>query len=605
MTVRRLIERQRRALASTHDAGFTMIEILVAMMITVVIMAALLGVLVSSLKTVAQAKQRQTATALATRSLEQLRALSYDAVTGLDLAIVPNAAYVTGSSPNYTFTPPASILVGISEPLVVNANSGTRLAPSPVLDNVTYTVDSYVTKAALTAAGQQAYNLTTIVSWTSTVFPTVRTIAERSTTFSPSGCLSTAQRPFSAPCQAYFTAQSGQSAAGFSVTNADDSRLDILGIGGKSVELSLPGLNANLQIEQTASGSASGTTSGAKAIPGLATGVGSQSAAVVVDSDPSSTPGQSITKSAIQTPGSVSLTGPGGTLTAKPTSSDSVGARAAIQADTGMCIDGTLTGTGLSTGATSATLRPCASANQKQASTAGEITYLDPLASNSISIMSLAAPSQTSRAVAANLAVANTDACSSSLLPTAPGCAHARVYRSLGKLVVGSLSGISGPLDVDKGVFSVSGLIDGAVVESGKGWSAPKYERAGQLVVWTTVAGVPQYQTVDLGDYAEPATGLMLPSQTWTIPPVTTTYSSGLSVTAEGSVTVQRPTLTTSGLPDCLTSACVARLNGGGGLRALTTFTVAQGATVLTKFVLVSEIGGAVAESTYKAAPSG
>ena len=52
---------------TSRDDGFTFIELLVAMSITMVAMFVLLGVFVSSLSTVTLAKQRQTATALATQ----------------------------------------------------------------------------------------------------------------------------------------------------------------------------------------------------------------------------------------------------------------------------------------------------------------------------------------------------------------------------------------------------------------------------------------------------------------------------------------------------------------------------------------------------------
>jgi Tfp pilus assembly protein PilV len=311
-----------RAVRHGRDDGFTLIEIILAMFLTVVAMTALLGVLVSSLKTVTQARQRQTATALATQSLERLRALPYDSVTGSAAATYPKTVglqYVTTSGTTDTFAP--TVLPGVSETLVVNQYSG-KLA-STTIDGVAYVVQTYVTKPAATAALQQAFNLTALVSWTSTVYPTTRTTAERSTEYSPAGCLSTAQSPFAAPCQAYFTAQAGLSASGFSVTNADDPTLDIPGINGRLVELNLPVLSANLQIEQTASGSAVGGTSAAKTVPGAAAGVGGVSASVAVDSDPSSTPSQQQSASANQSFTSpVSISGTSGTLSATPTSGD-------------------------------------------------------------------------------------------------------------------------------------------------------------------------------------------------------------------------------------------------------------------------------------------
>ena len=583
------------------DDGFTLVEIILAMFLTVVVMTALLSVLVSSLKTVAQARERQTATALATQSLEQLRALPYDSITGSDATTYPMSAgleYVTVSGSTVTFTP-AAVLPGVSETLVVNEYSGKRA--TSVVDGVSYVVQTYVTKAPLTTTQQQAFNLTTLVEWTSTVYPTTRTTVQRSVDFSPAGCLSTAQRPFSAPCQAYFTAQSGIVAAGFSVTNAIDSTQDIPGISGHLVELSLPTLSANLQIEQTASGTADGDTSGARAVDTTPSIAGGKSAAVAVDSDPSSTPGQSASTTANQSSGTVSLTGAAGTISAAPTTGDSAAAAAAIAADSTTCRNGDPAGTGLATGPTGQ-LRPCADASVLQSATSGGITYTSPIGTD-VTLVSLGTSSTSSRAVAANLATANPGvACTAGAGATAPGCAHAMTSRSLGDVVVGRPGTGSGPLDVNKGLFNVTGLTESARSEEGTGAGAPQYSRAGTLQYWNGTG----YTSVDLSAYASPPSGLTPASDSWTIDPVTTVFPDGLHVTMEGSVTVQRPQITTSGPADCTAQACVAQVNGGGSVRATTVFTVTDASGVeVTKFVLVSDLGGLVAQSTYKAAANG
>jgi Tfp pilus assembly protein PilV len=579
------------------DDGFTLIEIILAMFLTVVVMTALLGVLVSSLKSVTQARQRQTATALATQSLERLRALPYDSVTGSAAAAYPKSVglqYVTNSPTPDTFAPTA-VLPGVSETLVVNEYSGKRVSdPSTTVDGVVYTVQTYVTKPA-TATSQQAYNLTALVSWTSSVFPTTRTTAERSTEYSPSGCLSTAQRPFAAPCQAYFTSQAGLSAAGFSVTNVDDSKQDIEGFTGHLVELSLPALSANLQIEQTASGSANGTTSGARAVAGTESGTGAVPAAVSIDSDPSSTPLQDKTAGPVsQSSTTVSLTGTGtdtgGTLSAKPTSSDSAWSAAAIQAGTSTCIDGSQTSPGLMTGP-GTQLRPCAAASVNQGS-GGFITYASPTGVQ-VPVLSLAQPTFTSRAVAANLGGTSSGACATAAAwPSAPACVHSGAFRNLGDLVVGapSAAALSTVPAATNGLFTVVGLQETAVAESGLGAHSPTYTRQGTLTYWSSLG----YQSVTLATY---------PGGTLTVPQVVTTYPDGLVVTAQGTITVSAPPALTSTGTDCLATACVAQINAAGWLRAQMTFTVTTSAGTISSFVLVSDVGGLVAQSTYKAAP--
>lgn len=74
-----------RRLRPTED-GFTLIELSVAMFITLLVLTALAGSFIGSLSGVALAKQRQAATGLATGVMEQLRATDLrDAVGGHDL----------------------------------------------------------------------------------------------------------------------------------------------------------------------------------------------------------------------------------------------------------------------------------------------------------------------------------------------------------------------------------------------------------------------------------------------------------------------------------------------------------------------------------------
>lgn len=607
--MRRLIAHQRRALASTHDAGFTLIEIIVAMVLVVIVMTALLGVLVSSLQTVAQARQRQTATALATRSLEQLRALPYGSVTGSDLTTAPNADYVFPDPLNpgyYIFKPLATILIlpgGVTkEPLVVTACtpplkpvcSGMKPTLPTIIDGVTYTVQRYVTKAALTAGGQQAYNLTVIVSWKSSASAPTRTIVERSTAFSPAGCLSTANHPFSGPCQAYFTAQAGQSAAAFQVTNPTDSSLDIQGLNGRLVELSLPDLSAGLQIEQTASGNSNVATSGVRTLGTAPGAAGNKPAGASVDSDPSSAPGQLVTTSATQTNGSVSLSGivaGVGTLSATPGSTDTGTVWSAIAANSTYCREANKSGTtGLNTGPTSTTLRPCSSA-KVQPGASGSISYTTA-GGKVVSVLTLAAAPFASSAVAAsiaNLTTPNATACSGTT--TTPGCVHSAVYRSLGTLTVGAATGGTGPVGMTSGLFNVAGLAETAVAERGVGAAtAPTYTRAGSVKYWNGST----YLTIPLA----PSTSTSVTTAT-----VPITYSDGTTVTETSTITIQPATMSTT--TDCTTTACVAAVNGAGSLVALTTFTVSSGGATVTTFALVSNLGGVLAQSTYKAAPVG
>ncbi len=94
--------RRRAAAARTGppDAGFTLVELVVAMVVTLIVVTALIGVFLSSLSGVALAKQRQAASSLATGVMEQIRALDYGTLSAgmpcSDLAGDPRVA-ITGT----------------------------------------------------------------------------------------------------------------------------------------------------------------------------------------------------------------------------------------------------------------------------------------------------------------------------------------------------------------------------------------------------------------------------------------------------------------------------------------------------------------------------
>jgi len=353
---------------SRVDEGFSLIEVIVAMVIIAAVMATLAGIVVSSLTTITQARQRQTATALATQAIERLRALPYDTISLANASATPDATatyavldgglyYLRTALPN----------LALEERLIVNGVSGR--ASDQTVDEVTYRVHSYVSLAPLTAGGQQAFNLTAIVVYTSTVSRGERITAQRSVAFSPSGCLSTAQNPFTAPCQSYFTANAGQALGGITISNPLDSTLPILGFdaaGGTLLELGLAGNSATLLVEQTASGNSGAVTSGARQVAGTQSSTGSVTASAAVDSDPSSTPDQAAVNTTTgQTSSPRILMGTAGSLVATPNTADSGRSAAAVFADGSYCVG--VSGTGLATGPDASHLRPCASSHVQPA----------------------------------------------------------------------------------------------------------------------------------------------------------------------------------------------------------------------------------------------
>lgn len=613
------------------DTGFTLVEVVIAMFITLVVMTSLIGVLLSSLSTVTQAKQRQTATAFATQALERLRALPYDEVT-LSNGSAPDLAlqHDGGTVGAWTFTPPAAVLPGFgTQPLIVNRHSG-RVTTQPA-DNVTYTVQTYVTRPAPGPSGEQTFSATVLVSWTSSVFPTGRTAAQRSSLYSPAGCLSTAQSPFAAPCQAYFTAQSGTALGGFTLTNPSSSTTPIegMGVGDLSLELSLAGSASSLLVEQTASANADAATTGVRSVGSTTSQSGGLSAAASVDSDPSTaTLGSQSVSTPGQTSSTRSLLGPDNTaLRATPTTSDAGAARAAIQATGPQCVSAS--GSTLVTGSD---LRPCSSSEIRSSGTRGSMVFEPPSAfgfsSLSVPLVTIGVAPSDSRSVAAQLTSNNPDACTSGTGPGLAGCAHAASVRSLGPVSVG-VAGSGGTVSVGSpdpavfvpatawdnaiGLWTLTGFTETARAEEGTGARAPSYSRAGDLQIWNGTG----YTTVALAGYAAPAGGVTPASQTWDIPPTTVTYTSPAgSMTmafTEASVTVQRPQqvrtpTARSGnvITDCKTEACVSRLNGGSSVVTNMTVTVTRvnDGVQVARFGMTGNLGGLVAQATYKAAPN-
>lgn len=590
--IRRSLERRRG-----EDSGFTLVELVVAMVVTLVVMTALLAFVVQSLRTVALAKQRQTSTGLATQALERLRALPYETVTTASGAPAPSGnPNLTGASP-VLFRPAA--VAGVEEELIVNAVSP-LLTPQSV-EGVDYQVWQYVTKQPALAGEQQTFNLTAIVSWTSPVSGGTRTTVQRSTTYSPTGCLSTATRPFSGPCQASFTAQAGQAAASISVTHATDSSLPILGFDGREVELTLPALDTNLLLEQTTSVTSGVATSEGRASDGSVQTSGGLPVRAAVDSDPSSPAGQQQSSAtAPQTSTTRSVSGVAGRLLVTPTTADTGAATAAVAAEPAMCTGSD--GVQLTTGAPER--RPCASGRVRAEGSAGSIQYelLDVLglASLFVPVASVGESPYDARAVAAHLTTGNATACTSAGGVSGAGCAHSGASRALGDVVLGGLPavGLDGLLTVTAplgytGSWKVTGLTETAFAESGTGARAPGYTRSGTLSWWNGTGYSQVALDSDQRQEIAPA-------------PVTARFASldqTLEIMVESTVTVEPATVTTEGPSDCATSSCVAVARAAGGIRGLTTYTVTLDGVVQTRFVVVTELGGLVAQAGYKAAP--
>jgi prepilin-type N-terminal cleavage/methylation domain-containing protein len=212
--------------AGQADDGFTLTEVVVTLFVISAVLLGLITVQVKALGSVGLAKERQQATALVNRTMEQLRALPYDTVSsGLRLCDTAGDTNIVSGA----FRPAYD--ASINEALVTNSTacSGAVLAPlsphvqqgaSTLVGARQFKVSTYVTRVSSTS--DQGYFLTVLAEWTSANANNVpKNVAVRSRLYSPVGCSSssTATRPFAGPCQAFFYSDAGTAPSGITVTS--------------------------------------------------------------------------------------------------------------------------------------------------------------------------------------------------------------------------------------------------------------------------------------------------------------------------------------------------------------------------------------------------
>lgn len=595
--VRRSLDRRR------DDAGFSLIELTVAMFITLLVVTALVGVFIKSLTGVALGKQRQAATALATSVMEQLRAVDYGTLSaGMVCSDLPGDSRIVvtgtcGAGGTVTFAPGVS---GISEPVKVQASTPATTVPplfphisSQSLEGVTYRVAAYLTTAP---TAQESFNLTVLVDWSSAVSSGTKTVVQRSAAYSPTRCLSSATHPFSGACQAAFRGEAGVTNAGLRVFNPDDPSSPILGLSGTELSLGLPTLSTSAAAEQInkLAGSA-GTTlariAGATPTEQTTGGVVGSTAA---DNDPSSVAAGTSTATVSQstlTP--LSAAGTAGALRLVPGAADG-GALDTRVAATTTCLDAA----GIVLPAAG---RPCSSGSIQQSGTAASMV-LDPQVGPDVTLASIGASPAPMRGVAARLTTPGSTAC-----PTASGlgCVTSQVSRQLGDVLVGGLpaagAGGSLPAGWSGSLLRVTGVVESAFAESGFG--------ARPNPGFTRSAGTLSYYDGAISGYRDVLLKDLTADLTVTLPAVTGTYLEGgqtVRVTVSGTVRAGSRSLLapTPSAPDpaCKSTACESTASVASTVTADLLYEVTVDSVTTTRFALVADLGALTARSSYKAA---
>lgn len=218
----------RRRLDRADDSGFTMIELLVAMMIITAVLLSLMAVQTSALVTTAQSRQRTQGTAIANQVMEELRALPW---LVLSKGLHSSFATASGGDANVVsgvFKP--TVNTSISETLVTSSNQATDKLPlsgaagtnkmvdsDPAIVGATFTTRTYVTRSASTADG--VLTLSVITSWTANQSTKLKQVLLRSQVYAPSGgCGDVSNQPFLGACQALLSGNAGANGPTTTVT---------------------------------------------------------------------------------------------------------------------------------------------------------------------------------------------------------------------------------------------------------------------------------------------------------------------------------------------------------------------------------------------------
>ena len=592
----------RRRLNST-DEGFTLVELSVAMFVTLLVVAALAAAFLSSIKGIALAKQRQAATGLATATMEQFRAIDYATLSsGMTCSDVSSDSRITLSGGctagvTGTFAPGFG---GISEPVVLQTSGPTAAPLNPhkstkAIENVTYTIASYVTSPTVAS---QSFNVTVIVSWSSSVTRVTKQIVQRSVAFSPSRCLSSATHPYAGACQAEFNGDAGLSKAGMTVVNADDGVSPIPGFGTLTkLDLDWANLSSTMNAEQitTLTGLA-GATGVTMTSAGIPTATGNVSATTSADSDPASASGGISTATLSQ--GSTSTLyafGTGGTLGMNPTTTDSGSLDARTSSTVGSCLDA-------SNAALVATGLPCAWGSTQPSGSASQLTLNLPNSAPNWTLASYGPSSSAARSTVARIGTSGGTACPTT---TTPGCITSQASRALGTVTLGGLptaqAGDTAPTGWGGSMISVSGLTESAYAEAGPGHRNPTFTRSAGTVSYYdastgTIKTVPSFTTrtsdftADLGT----ATGTYFKGSHTTVVKLSGTLTAG-SVT---------PTAPSISIPDatCKSSSCAYSATTPSALTATLVYDISIDGAQVTRFAVKIDLGALVARASYKAA---
>lgn len=611
-TVRRWQDRHQAA----GDEGFGLVELTVAMFIISIGLLGLMYVQVGSLKTVTESGQRQASTALANRVMEQMRALPYSTLTGglvcANLAGDPNVQFAgSASACTATFRPAYDST--ISEPVVVYAPpSGGALQVKPLnphvqlpsetkVGRVQYDVRAYVTRVNPDPSVDAGYWLTVISTWTKPGTSQLLSTASRSRVYAPKGCLSANAAPFTGPCQAFFYSEAGLAGGGLTVSSNRANQPLVDGLATRQAVIDFASVSTRIQSEQVVSSQSTVTTAASKLITGTGeTRAGGLPASSSADTDPASgTAAQPLAPSSASGGGNLSDVGGGSQFSIAADIGSSVSAfSTTVSSASPSCADEVGTDVNNS--------QACTSARADHGS--ASVATLQPaaLGTRTLSLASVAASSTPARAWGARYISGTTTRCTGT---SGAGCISAAVRRNLGIVTAGGLASLAtgdtvrradgidvtstfiaspGSAASPRPLVSITGYDDGATTEAGVNPSAGSPRRNGSLVRWNGTG----FTSTALSSTS---------AGTFVVPAVEGRYGT-TTVRVSGKVIITAASDTPAGAAPCKTAPC-SRTRTGGTIVATLTYQLTNGGTVVGDFDVTVDLGTALSQTVYKAAP--
>lgn len=587
---------------NAHDDGFTLIELSVAMFVTMLVVAALASAFLATIRGIALAKQRQAATGIATATMEQFRAIDYgtlsSGMTCSDLTSDPLVTLSGGCTAGVTgtFTPGFN---SISEPVVLQTSGPTAAPLNPhkttkKVENATYTIASYVTRPSVSS---QSFNLTVIVSWSTSVTRGTKQIVQRSVAFSPSRCLSSATHPYAGACQASFNADAGLSKAGIVVVNADDGSSVVQGLNTTTkLDMSWASLSTTLNAEQITTLSGLVGTTGVTKTSYLGGKTGGASSTTTADTDPSST-STGVSTASLSQPATTTIqgSGPDGDLFMSPTTTDTATLDSRTSSTASSCYDATNT-------LLNAANLPCSWGTVQPSGTPAALTVGLDSGGPSWTVASRTGAPAPARAVVSRIGASGGTACPT---VTTPGCVTSQASRSLGTVSLGGLptaqSGDTAPAGWTGSLITVSGVQESAYAEAGPGHRNPSFTRsAGSVSYYDVTSGT--VKTVS--NFTTLPADLAVDLGTTTGSYVRGGHTTVVSIAGSMKVGAATPIAPSVSAPDatCKTQACTYSATPSSTLTATLVYTVAMDGSTVLRFAVSVDLGALVARASYKAA---